>query len=39
MKVHEYGTEHEKTIAMFQCAAEPGWVFFPSAETLGRIIM
>lgn len=36
MKVHEYGTEHEKTIAMFQCAAEPGWVFFPSAEALGQ---
>ena len=26
MKVNEYGSEHEKTVAMFQCAAEPGWV-------------
>ena len=36
MKVNEYGTEHEKTIAMFQCAAEPGWVFFPSAKALAQ---
>ena len=25
MKVNEYGAEHKKMIAMFQCAAEPGW--------------
>ncbi len=36
MKVIEFGTEHEKTIAMFQCAAEPGWVFTPSAEALAQ---
>ena len=36
MKVNEYGTEHEKIIAMFQCAAEPGWVFIPSAKALAQ---
>ena len=36
MKVYEYGSEHEKTVAMFQCAAEPGWVFIPSAEALAK---
>ena len=36
MKVNEYGSEHEKTVAMFQCAAEPGWVFIPSAEALAK---
>lgn len=36
MKVCEYGTEHEKIIAMFQCAAEPGWAFIPSAECLAQ---
>ena len=36
MKVCEYGSEHEKTVAMFQCAAEPGWVFIPSAEALAK---
>ncbi len=36
MKVNEYGTEHEKIIAMFQCAAEPGWAFIPSAEALAQ---
>ena len=36
MKVNEYGMGHEKTIAMFQCAAEPGWVFVPSAEALAQ---
>lgn len=39
MKVYEYGSEHEKTVAMFQCAAEPGWVFIPSAEALAKNIM
>lgn len=36
MKVCEYGTGHEKTVAMFQCAAEPGWAFIPSAAALAR---
>lgn len=36
MKVCEYGTEREKTIVMFQCAAEPWWVFVPSAEALAQ---
>lgn len=36
MKVNEYGTKHEKVITMFQCAAEPGWVFIPSAEALAQ---
>lgn len=36
MRVSEYGTGHEKIVAMFQCAAEPGWVFIPSAEALAR---
>lgn len=36
MIVKEFGTEHEKMVAMFQCAAEPGWVFIPSAEALAR---
>lgn len=31
MKVYEFGTEQEKAIAMFQCAAEPWWVFEASA--------
>ena len=36
MEVYEFGKEHEKTFAMFQCAAEPGWVFIPSAEAAAR---
>ena len=36
MKVCEYGTDREKTVAMFQCAAEPGWAFIPSAEALAQ---
>ena len=36
MKACEFGTEHEKTIAMFQCSLEPGWVFYPSAKALAR---
>ena len=31
MRVYEFGTEQEKTFAMFQCAAEPWWVFEASA--------
>ena len=36
MKVYEFGKEHEKTFAMFQCTAEPGWVFKPSAEAMAQ---
>lgn len=36
MRVNEYGAEHEKMIAMFQCAVEPGWAFIPSAEALAQ---
>ncbi len=36
MKVYEFGEENEKTFAMFQCAAEPGWVFIPSAKALAQ---
>lgn len=36
MKVYEFAENHEKTFAMFQCAAEPGWVFVPSAEAMAR---
>ncbi len=36
MKVYEYGSEHEKTVAMFQCTAEPWWVFDASAKVLAR---
>lgn len=36
MKVYEFGKEHEKTFVMFQCAAEPWWVFKDSAEALAR---
>ena len=36
MKVNEYGSENEKIVAMFQYAAEPGWVFIPSAEALAK---
>ena len=36
MKVYEFGAEREKTLAMFQCAAEPWWVFKDSAEAVAR---
>ena len=36
MKVYEYGQEHEKTLVMFQCAAEPWWVFRDSAEAVAK---
>ena len=36
MKVYEYGTENEKTFVMFQCAAEPWWVFEASAREMAR---
>lgn len=34
MKVIEYGQENQKTLAMFQCALEPGWAFEASAGKL-----
>ena len=36
MKVYEFGKEHEKTFAMFQCAVEPWWVFRASAEEMSK---
>ena len=36
MKVYEFGAEQEKSFAMFQCAAEPWWVFEASAKALAR---
>lgn len=36
MKVYEYGEDNEKTLLMFQCAAEPWWVFKSSAEALSK---
>lgn len=36
MKVYEYGEDIEKTLLMFQCAAEPWWVFKSSAEALSK---
>ena len=36
MKVYEFGKEHTEIFAMFQCAAEPWWVFRPSAEEMAK---
>ena len=36
MKVYEFGTRHKKIFVMFQCAAEPWWVFKDSAEAMSR---
>ena len=36
MKIYEFGKEHGKTFVMFQCAAEPWWVFKASAEMMAR---
>ena len=36
MKVYEYGEDNKKTLLMFQCAAEPWWVFKSSAEALSK---
>ena len=36
MKVYEFGAGNGKTFVMFQCAAEPWWVFKPSAEAMAR---
>ena len=36
MKVYEFGKEHRKSFVMFQCAAEPWWVFKASAEEIAK---
>ena len=36
MKVYEFGSEHKRVFVMFQCAAEPWWVFRASAEAMAR---
>ena len=36
MRVYEFGTENTKCFVMFQCAAEPWWVFKASAEAMAR---
>ena len=36
MKVYEFGKEHTKSFVMFQCAAEPWWVFKASAEEMAK---
>jgi len=36
MKVYEFGKEHTRSLAMFQCAVEPWWVFKASAEEMAR---
>ena len=36
MKVYEFGKENTKSFVMFQCAAEPWWVFKASAEEMAK---
>lgn len=36
MKVYEFGKEHTKSFVMFQCAAEPWWVFKASADEMAK---
>ncbi len=36
MKVYEFGQSNDKILVMFQCAAEPWWVFEDSAEAMAR---
>ncbi len=36
MRVYEFGVENKETFVMFQCAAEPWWVFKASAEAMAR---
>ncbi|HHX13627.1 MAG TPA: hypothetical protein GX726_01575 [Clostridiales bacterium] len=36
MKVYEFGKENKNTFLMFQCAAEPWWVFKSSAEAVSK---
>jgi hypothetical protein len=34
VKVYEFGEDNKETLLMFQCAAEPWWVFNPSAKAI-----
>lgn len=36
MKIYEYGKENPKSLLMFQCAAEPSWLFEEPARKLGE---
>ena len=36
MKVYEFGEENEKTMLLFECATEPGWVFFSTAKAVAQ---
>lgn len=36
MKVYEFGGENTKSFVLFQCAAEPWWVFKASAEAMAK---
>ncbi len=36
MKVYEFGTSNSRVFVMFQCAAEPWWVFKASAEAVAK---
>ncbi len=36
MKVYEFGKEHARSFVMFQCTAEPWWVFKASAEEMAE---
>ena len=36
MKIYEFGKQNDKTMLMFQCAAEPGWVFIKTAEAVSE---
>lgn len=36
MRVYVFGEENERTLLMFQCTAEPWWVFRNSAEALSE---
>ena len=36
MKVIEYGSRQAPLMTIFQCTAEPWWVFNPSAEELSN---
>ncbi len=36
MKVYEFGKEHAISFVMFQCTAEPWWVFKASAEEMAK---
>ena len=36
MKIYEFGKEHTRSFAMFQCAVEPWWVSKASAEEMAK---